>query len=57
LIAFEPLAGNGGAGDGAARAFELLAPVRAIAHCRTQAEAVRVGAQGWARSCLCPQAS
>ncbi len=33
-IAFEPLVGNGGAGDGAAQAFELLALMGTTTYCR-----------------------
>ena len=44
-VALEPLVGNGGAGNVAAQAFELLALVGATAYCRVYAKGVRVGAQ------------
>ncbi len=44
-IALEPFVGNGRAGDIAAKAFEFLALVGAIAHARVHAKAVELGAQ------------
>ncbi|MEO5862396.1 MAG: hypothetical protein ABIQ03_08035 [Burkholderiales bacterium] len=47
-VALEPFVGNGRAGNIPTQVFEFLALIGAAAHCGMQAEAVRVGAQGFA---------